>query len=73
MSNAQKGGLGITVPLLGGEKADITHRLICHAEKTLSAMTSPDGNSRAAIEMMQEKAQKWANDVRNGHLHWRNV
>jgi hypothetical protein len=22
---------------------------------------------------MQEKAQKWINDVRNGHLHHRNV
>jgi hypothetical protein len=44
-----------------------------HAKKTLGAMTSPDGNSRAAIMMMQDKAQQWVNDVRNGKLHRRNV
>jgi hypothetical protein len=36
-------------------------------------MTSPDGNSSAAIRMMQDKAQQWVNDVRNGKLHRRNV
>jgi hypothetical protein len=36
-------------------------------------MTSPDGNSKASIRLMQEKAQKWINDVRNGHLHCRNI
>jgi hypothetical protein len=36
-------------------------------------MTSPDGNCRAAIRMMQDKAQQWVNDVRNGKLHRRNV
>jgi hypothetical protein len=56
--NSQKGGLSFIVPLLGGGKADIAHRLVCHAENTLGVMTSLDGNSRAAIEMMREKAQK---------------
>ena len=36
-------------------------------------MTSPDSNCRAAIRMMQDKAQQWVNDVRNGKLHHRNV
>jgi hypothetical protein len=72
-SNAQKGCLGITMLLLGGGKADAAHRLVHHAEKTLGVMTSPDGNSRAAIETMQERAQKWVNNVRNRHLHRRNV
>ena len=44
-----------------------------HAKKTLGAMTSPNGDSRAAIMMMQDKAQQWVNDVRNGKLHRRNV
>jgi hypothetical protein len=72
-SNAQKGEFGVTVPLPGGEMAGIGHRLVHHAEKTLGAMTSPDGNSWASIVMMQEKAQQWVNDVGNGHLHQHNV
>jgi hypothetical protein len=36
-------------------------------------MTSPDRNSKASIRLMQEKAQKWINDVRNGHLQRRSV
>jgi hypothetical protein len=44
-----------------------------HAEKTLGAMTSPNGDSCAVIMMMQDKAQQWVNDVRNGKLHRRNV
>jgi hypothetical protein len=51
----------------------ISHKKVSHAEKTLGAMTSPDGNSMATIAMMQEKAQKWINAVRNGHLHQQNV
>ncbi len=47
----------------------ISHKKVSHAEKTLGAMTSPDGNSMVSIAMMQEKAQKWINAVRNGHLH----
>jgi hypothetical protein len=56
-----------------GRKAGIRHRLVNHKEKTLGAMTSPHGNSRDAIKMMQAKAQKWVNNVWNGHLHRRNV
>ncbi len=36
-------------------------------------MTSPDGNSCTAIRMIQDKAQQWVNDVRNGKLHRHNV
>jgi hypothetical protein len=61
------------VPLLQKRRAPIAHNSITHAEKTLGAMTSPDGSSRALIKMMQEKVQKWVNNVRNGHLHQRNV
>jgi hypothetical protein len=71
--NTSKQELGITVPLPGGGKASINHKPVEHAEKTLGAMTSPDGNSNSAIEMMQEKAQQWINVVRNRHLHRRNV
>jgi hypothetical protein len=63
----------ITVPLLGGRKAAISHKGISHAEKTLRATTSPDGNSSASIEMMRDKAQQWINNVRSGHLYQRNI
>ncbi len=36
-------------------------------------MTSPDGNSSANIFMMQDNAQQWINNLRNGHLHRRNI
>jgi len=72
-SNESRTDLGVSVPLPGGGSAGIGHKAVQHAEKTLGAMTSPDGNSRAAIVMMQDKAQQWVNDVRNGKLHRRNV
>jgi hypothetical protein len=59
----------VTVPLLGGGKAGIGHRAVSHAEKTLGAMTSPDGYSWAAIVMIQEKVQQLVNNVQNRHLH----
>jgi hypothetical protein len=71
--NKDNGEFGVTVPLPGGGKAGIGHRVVSHAEKTLGTMTSPDGDSWAAIVMIQEKAQQWVNDVQNGHLHWHNV
>jgi hypothetical protein len=72
-SNASKGELGITVPLPGGGNAPIKHKPVEHAEKTLEAMTSPNGNSGSAIGMMKEKVQQWINAVRNGHLHCRYI
>ncbi len=63
----------MTVPLPGGGKAGIGHRAMSHAEKTLGVMTSSDGDSWAAIVMIQEKAQQCVNNVQNGHLHRRNV
>ncbi len=72
-SNAQKGEFGVTVPLPGGGKAGIEHRLVCHAKKTLGVMTSLDRNSRASIVMMEEKVQQWVNNVCNWHLHQCNV
>jgi hypothetical protein len=72
-SNTQKGEFGVTIPLPGGRKAGIGHRLVRHAKKTLGAMTSLDRNSWASIVMMQEKAQQWVNNVRNRHLHQCNV
>ncbi len=74
MENLVKDKLGITVPLPGGGNAVISHKQVNHAEKTLITMTSPDSNSTASIQMMQEKAQQWRiNSVRNGHLHHQNV
>jgi hypothetical protein len=67
--NTLNGNFGIKVPLPRGEETTISHKSISHAEKTLGAMTSPDGNSDASICLMQEKAQKWINNVRNGHIH----
>jgi hypothetical protein len=72
-SNESNAALGISVPLPGGGSARIGHNSVSHAEKTLGVMTSPDGNSGTAIRMMQDKAQQWVNDVRNGKLHRRNV
>ena len=54
--------LGVSVPLPGGGTAGIGHKLVTHTKTTLGAMTSPDGNSRAAIMMMQDKAQRWVNN-----------
>ncbi len=72
-NNKIRGEFGVTIPLPQNERAPIAHNPITHAEKTLGAMSSPDGSSRALIKMMQEKAQQWVNDVRNGHLHRQNV
>jgi hypothetical protein len=55
-SNEDNGEFGVTVPLLGGGKAGIGHRVVSHAEKTLGTMTSPDGDSWAAIVMIQERS-----------------
>jgi hypothetical protein len=71
--NATRDNLQITVPLPDGSSAMISHKKVSHAEKTLGAMTSPDGNSTASILMMQEKAQDWINAVQSGHMHRRNV
>jgi hypothetical protein len=71
--NANQGDFGILVPLPGSSNARISHKPVNHAEKTLVAMTSLDGNSCAAICMMQEKTQQWINVVRNGHIHHWNV
>jgi hypothetical protein len=68
-NNARRGEFGVKVPLPEGKEAPITHKQVDHAEKTLGAMTSPDGNSGASIQLMQEKAQNWINAVRSGHLH----
>ncbi len=51
----------------------IGHKLVTDAEKILGTMTSPNRDSRAVIIMMQDKAQQWVNDMRNGKLHRRNV
>jgi hypothetical protein len=57
-NNSIEGRFGITVLLPGGRKAAISHKGVSHAEKTLGAMTSPDGDSSASILMMQDKAQQ---------------
>jgi hypothetical protein len=72
-NNSLKGESGITAPLPGGRKAAIGHKSVDHVEKTLGAMTSPDGNSATSLQMIQEKAQQWITVVWNGHLHRRNV
>ena len=71
--NSLNGTFGMTVPLLEGDCASIAHHPVTHVEKTLGAMTSPDGDSSSAIRQMQEKAQHWVDSVRNGHLHRHNV
>ncbi len=73
VNNSLKGEFGITVPLPGGRKATIGHKSVNHAEKNLSAMTSPNGNSAASLQMIQEKTQQWINAVQNRHLHRCNV
>jgi hypothetical protein len=52
-NNQIRGEFKVTVPLPQKGRAPIAHSSITHAEKTLGAMTSPDGSSRALIEMMQ--------------------
>jgi hypothetical protein len=57
-NNQTKGEFKVTVPLPQKGRVPIAHNSITHAEKTLGAMTSPDGSSRALIKIMKEKAQK---------------
>ncbi len=71
--NADKGEFGLTVPLPDEGKAGFGYKVVSHAKKTLGAMTSLDGESRAVIVMIQEKSQQWVNNVQNGHLHQWNV
>jgi hypothetical protein len=61
------------VPLPCGRKVAISHKGVSHTEKTLGAMTSPDGDSSVSILMMWDKAQQWINNLRNGHLYRQNV
>jgi hypothetical protein len=61
------------VPLPRWSSPAITHCPISHAEKTLGAVTSPDGTSSSAIQQMQEKVQEWVDAVRNRNIHRRNV
>ncbi len=61
------------VPLPGGAKAEIGHRPVTHSEKTLGAMTPPDGDSSGSIRIMQDKVQQRIDLVWNGHLHCWNV
>jgi hypothetical protein len=42
--NSSEAKLSLAVPLSGGGNAPIDHKPVEHAEKTLRAMTSPDGN-----------------------------
>ena len=72
-SNENKAELGVSVPLPGGGRAGIGHKLVSHTEKTLGTITSPDGNSRTAITMMQDKVQRWVTNVQNGKLHCSNA
>ncbi len=72
-NNSLKGKFGISVPLPGGNEAMIDHKSVEHVEKTLGAMTSPDGNSGASLQLIQDKAQQWINAVQNGHLHRCNI
>jgi len=71
--NSLNGIFGVTVPLSEGGCASIAHHPVTHSEKTLGAMTPPDGDSSSAIRQMQEKAQHWVDSVRNGHLHRQNM
>jgi hypothetical protein len=71
--NSINGSFAVTVPFSEGSSAATVHHPITHAEKTLGAMTSPDGISSGAVQQMQEKAQQWVDAVRNNHLHHPNV
>jgi hypothetical protein len=48
--NSINSRFGVTVPLPGRSSAAIVHCPVIHAEKTLVAMTSPDGTSSGAIQ-----------------------
>jgi hypothetical protein len=56
-SNDKKEEYGVTVPLPGRREAPIDHKSVDHAEKTLGATTSPNGDSHASLSLMKEKAQ----------------
>ena len=71
--NSVRGNFGMTVPLPGEKVVTIDHKHANHVEKTLGVMTSPDGDSSASLQMLQEKAQQWINAIKNGHPHRCNI
>ncbi|KAL9190098.1 hypothetical protein ACHAXT_007309 [Thalassiosira profunda] len=72
-NNHLDGDFGISVPLPDRSRAPIKHIPVDAAEKTLGVMSAVNGSGAASIKLMQDKAQGWVNDLRNGHLHRRMV
>lgn len=63
----------ITVPLSNGSRATIEHLLIHEAKKTLGVYACPTGCGKAQLEAMNEKAQEWIDNAKNGNIHRRHL
>ena len=58
----------ITVNLPNGTQAPIDHLPVDEASVTLGVSSCPSGVASSSLELVKEKALKWANQSRNSHL-----
>ena len=63
----------ISVPMLDGSQVQIEHAAVDTAKETLGVWTSPVRDSKAALETMQNKADKWISRAKEGTLSRRDV
>ena len=63
----------MVVPLPDGTEEKIDHLPVTQARETLGVWSSPDGNADESLLKMKEKAQRWVDRAREGHLRRRDV
>ena len=65
--------LNISVPMPDGSQVQIEHAAVDTAKETLVEWTSPVGDSKADLEVMQNKADDWIARVKEGTLSRRDM
>ena len=63
----------MVVPMPDGTEERIDHLPVTQARETLGVWSSPDGNAEELLLKMKEKAQRWVDRAREGHLRRRDV
>ena len=58
----------ISVPMPYGSQVHIEHAAVDTAKETPGVLTSPVGDSKSALEMMENKADKWIARAKKGTL-----
>jgi hypothetical protein len=59
----------VTVPMLDGTMAPITHLVMDNAQKMLGVVTCPSGDRVGSLCTMKEKAQTWLDSLTADRLH----